>query len=240
MRAVTDSGMRRFWERRAAEDAFYFVDNRLEYGAGDREAFWAQGERDLDVLLGNLGAAVSPEDAVVEIGCGVGRLTRVLARRAGQVTAVDISPRMLEIARHENAELTNVEWLLGDGVSLAGIDSAAADACVSHVVFQHIPDPAVTLAYVREIGRVLRPAGWAAFQFSNDPDVHRVRERSRGIGARLSRAAGRAPRGQDDPAWLGSSVALADMRRAVEDGGMTIERVEGEGTQYCHMLTRRR
>ena len=176
----------------------------------------------------------------MEIGCGIGRLTRVVARRAATVRALDVSPRMLELARKHGAELENVEWLLGDGTSLDGIADASADAVVSHVVFQHIPDPAVTLGYVREIGRVLRPEGWAAFQVSNDPAIHRRRTGREGLRIRLAALLGRGPRGQADPAWLGSAVDLDKLRLAAADGGMEVERTSGEGTQLCFVLTRRR
>ena len=155
--------IRRFWDRRAREDAFHFVDNRIRYRDPEaEERFWAGGRRDLDGLLDALGMEVSPGERVVEIGCGIGRLTRPLAERAASVVAVDVSARMLELARRLNPDLANVDWLLGDGASLAGIPAASADVCFSYVVFQHIPDPHVTLGYVREIGRVLRPGGTAA------------------------------------------------------------------------------
>lgn len=76
---------------------------------------------------------------------------------------------MLERARALHAQLTNVKWIHGDGESLSGIADASVDAVFSHVVFQHIPDPRITLGYVREMGRVLRPGGWTAFQVSTDP-----------------------------------------------------------------------
>jgi len=236
--------MRAFWDQRAKEDAFFFVDNRLAYRDPDLTRFWADGERDLDTLLGALEVAVGPDDRVLEIGCGVGRLTRVLAARARAVQALDVSAQMLELAGQHNPELDNVEWILGDGSTLAGIESAGVDACVSHVVFQHIPDPGITLGYVRELGRVLRPGGWAAFQISNDPAVHRrpsLIERAGLAGRALARTAlaRAAPQGQRDPRWLGSMVELADLRTAADAGSMRIERVVGEGTQFCLVLTRR-
>jgi len=235
---VRKADSRSFWDDRADEDAFFFVDNRLEYGHPDLERFWRGGEQDLDTLLGSLGVELDRSQSVVEIGCGVGRLTRVLARRAADVRALDVSERMVALAREHNPELGNVTWLLGDGESLEGVETASADACVSHVVFQHVPEPRITLGYVREIGRVLRPGGWAAFQVSNDPSIHRPR---RGL-ARLRDAAkallGRAPRGQSDPAWRGSAVDLDDLRGAAAEAGMTVERIEGAGTQYCLVLTR--
>lgn len=98
----------------------------------------------------------------------------------------------------------NVEYLLGDGESFRGIEDASADACVSHVVFQHIPDPEITLAYVREIGRVLRPGGWAAFQVSNDHRIHRRRTGLEGLGIWGRALIGRGPRkpGRPGLAWL--------------------------------------
>lgn len=225
--------MRRFWDQRAEEDAFYFVDNRLDYRDADLDSFWAGGEKDLDGLLTRLGVELNPRDLVVEIGCGVGRLTRPIAARAGQVLAVDVSERMLALARHHNPDLGNVRWLLGDGSSLSGIDDSSADVCISHVVFQHIPDPRITMGYVREMGRVLRPRGRAAFQVSNAPAVHRS---DRGVGAmrrRLRAALGRAPRGQADPAWLGSAIDLGELRHTATGTGLRVDRIVGEGTQFC-------
>lgn len=229
----------RFWDRRAREDAFFFVDNRQPYRATDLERFWSAGERDLLEMLALLDVAPRPEDRVVEVGCGVGRLTRALAARAQSVHAIDISQRMLSIARLHNAHLGNVEWLHGDGVSLRPLPDGRFDACVSHVVFQHIPDPQVTLGYVREMGRVLRPGGWAAFQVSNDPRIH-LPPPDRGLRPRLRALLGRAPRGQRHPAWLGSAVELGALERAAREGGLEIERVVNPGTQFCYVLARRR
>lgn len=231
--------MRDFWDRRAAEDAFYFVDNRQRYRDPDEGLFWSRGEQELRVLLDAVRVGLRSSDDVVEIGCGIGRLTRPLAAQARSVRALDVSPRMLELARGYGGDLVNVEWLLGDGVSLAGIPDASADACVSHVVFQHISDPLVTLGYVGEIGRVLRDGGWAAFQISNDRTVHRARAWRTRFPAALRVALGRAPRGQANRAWLGSAIDLEQLRMAAREGGMQIERIVGEGTQMCCVLARR-
>jgi SAM-dependent methyltransferase len=234
--------MRRFWDRRAREDAFHFVDSRLPYKHPDQERFWGEGEKDLATLLEIAGAAVEPGSRVLEIGCGVGRLTRGIAARAGQVVALDVSAEMLARARSYNQQLENVTWLLGDGTTLSGVEDGSVDACVSHVVFQHIPDPAVTLGYVAEMGRVLRAGGWAAFQVSTDARVHTAGHHSSAAGRLLRRmraAAGRAPRGVDDPAWLGSAVDLAELTRVAEGSGMRVEQVFGAGTQFCVVRTRR-
>jgi SAM-dependent methyltransferase len=228
--------MRRFWDRRAREDAFYFVDNRLRYRDPNLDEFWAGGREVMDILASNLGVRVEPTDTTLDIGCGVGRITRVLSESAEKVLALDVSPEMLDRARELNPDCDNVEWLLGDGTSLTGVPDAAVDACVSQVVLQHIPDPAVTLGYVREIGRVLRPGGWAAIQVSNNPSIHRARS---SIGRRLSAALGRAPRGQSHQAWLGSSVDLDELRAAAQEGGLDVEQIQGEGTLFCQVVLRK-
>jgi SAM-dependent methyltransferase len=228
--------MRRFWNERAREDAFYFVDTRQPYRASEPERFW-DAEALVDYLLGGLDVQLKPGDVTLEIGCGVGRITRVLAARSREVLALDVSDEMLARAREHNPQLDNVRWLLGDGVSLGGIEPASVDACVSVVVLQHVPDPSITLGYVRELGRVLRPNGWAALQVSNDPEVHHTRP---GLSPRLKALVGRAPRGQRHPAWLGSAVRLPDLARTADAAGLELERVWGEGSQYCQVLLRRR
>jgi SAM-dependent methyltransferase len=225
--------MRRFWDERAREDAFFFVDDRLDYRHPDLDSFWRGGEEALDGLLGACGVSLAGDDDVVEVGCGAGRMTRAIAARARSVKAVDVSQEMLDVAHRMNPQLANVDWLHGDGTSLAALAGASADVCVSHVVFQHIPDPQVTLGYVREMGRVLRPGGWTAFQVSNDPTIHHPRPGPRTPPWR------RRPRGQTSPAWLGAAVELDDLRAAAADGGMTLEHLTGAGTQFCLVLARR-
>jgi 2-polyprenyl-3-methyl-5-hydroxy-6-metoxy-1,4-benzoquinol methylase len=76
-----------FWDARAREDAFHFVDDRLTYRDPDEGLFWQRGEEDLDAIFARLGARLDGSEQVVEIGCGLGRLTRPLAARARDVRA---------------------------------------------------------------------------------------------------------------------------------------------------------
>jgi len=230
--------MREFWDARAEEDPYFFVDNRLTYADPDTEAFWRSGEGLVAEILGLLDLSIRARDDLVEIGCGIGRLTRPLAARSATVRALDVSPRMLGLAREHNPALDNVEWVLGDGRSLAPIADASADACFSHVVFQHLPDPAIALGYVREMGRVLRPGGWAAFQVSDAPDIHRPPPLARRAQALLDAARGRGPRGQGHPAWRGSAVDLERLAAVAAESGLEVERIVGAGTQFCFVRLR--
>jgi SAM-dependent methyltransferase len=229
--------MQRFWDERAKEDAFYFVDSRLAYRAPDVERFWDGGEDALGLLLAITGASIGPDHTIVDIGCGLGRLTRAAASRAGRVLALDVSEEMLRRARELNDGLDNIEWIHGDGRTLHPIPDASADRCISIVVFQHIPEPAITLGYVGEMGRVLRPGGFAAFQVSTDERIHHPRTSLR---SRLGSLRGRAPRGQTNPAWTGSAVKLEELRAASHRAGLDLVRVEDAGTQYTTVLAVRR
>ena len=234
--------MREFWDERAREDAYHFVDTRQPYRQTDRARFWRDGERDLDTLLGTLGLEVQPGDRVLDLGCGIGRLTRVLAARAAHVTAVDVSAQMLELAAEHHAELDNVEWVLGDGETLAGIEDDSLDAVVSHVVLQHIPSAKVQLGYVAEFGRVLRPGGWAAFGVSTDPRVHERPPADRQASRRgfLKALVGQTPSGKDRAEWLGAFVPLDALGATAVQAGLELEHIEGPNTQFTLVRARAR
>jgi SAM-dependent methyltransferase len=238
MHVVDTTKMRDFWDERAREDAFHFVDNREPYRRPDAERFWREGERDLDTLLGVLGLTVAVQDRVVDVGCGIGRLTRVLAGRAAHVTALDVSPEMLAQAQELNPGLDNVEWVLGDGESLTGIEDGSVDAVVSHVVLQHIPSAKVQLGYVTEFARVLRPGGWAAFGLSTDPRVHEPRQRHSRRGF-LKALVGQEPGGQEEPEWLGAFVPLDALGATALQAGLELEQIEGANTQFTLVRARR-
>jgi SAM-dependent methyltransferase len=222
----------RYWDERARENALFYVDNEADYDNPDVDAFWRRGDEVLDRLVAMTGHRVGPDDEVLDIGCGIGRMTRALAVRVGHVHALDVSSEMLRLARERNADLANVTWHHGDGTTLRVLADASVDGCFSHVVFQHLPDARMTLGYVREMGRVLRPGGWALFQVSTDPRIHRPPRRER-LRALL--------RGRnEDRAWWGSPVDPDALRAAAADGGLEIEQLLDAGTQFTTVLARRR
>src|SRR5216684_2976377 len=76
-------------------------------------------------------AAIEPEDRVLEIGPGLGTLTRELAHRCHRVVAVEIDPLLVPVFRGETvADLANVEVIQGDAleIDLAAILDAGTGA----------------------------------------------------------------------------------------------------------------
>lgn len=92
--------------------------------------------------------------SVLEVGCGDGSFTRLLAERARRVVAVDLSPQMLRLARARTAGRGNVEYLLGDVMRLP-LPAAGFDCVVSIATLHHLP-PAEALRRMKD---ALRPRG---------------------------------------------------------------------------------
>jgi ubiquinone/menaquinone biosynthesis C-methylase UbiE len=103
------------------------------------------------------GIAMPPRSAVLEVGCGTGVLTRMLARLpdVDTVIGVDPAPSLLEHARELAADLTNVTFQEADGRSLP-FDNAGFDVVLFDSTLSHVPGPEQALA---EALRVLRPEG---------------------------------------------------------------------------------
>lgn len=233
--------MRSFWDARAAENAMWYIHSQLDFAHPDAQEFWRSGEHNLDATLQPFGLAFRGDERVLEIGCGIGRMTRALAARAAEVVGVDVSEEMVRRGREALADCPNVRLELGTGRDLAGLADASFDVCYSFIVFQHIPDPAITCDYITEIGRVLRPGGWTLFQVSDRPEMHSQRFwRSRTpLLRRLRRPRGGGPQGCLDASWLGSAVRRADLLAALARGGLVLDRTTGDGTQFCFVLARK-
>jgi len=109
-------------------------------------------------------AAITPDGArLLEVGCGSGRLSILLARRYGlDVTGLDLVPAMIERAR-ANAERSGnrgecrPSFLVGD-VSPLAFRGESFDVVVSTLSMHHWADP---IAGLTEIARVLSPNGRA-------------------------------------------------------------------------------
>lgn len=228
-------GMRDYWDAKARENAMYFIHSTLDYGDTDEAEFWASGPDTLDKTLEPFGRTILPSDEVVEIGCGIGRLTRALAQRARRVVGIDVSKEMIERARSALVDLANVDLLVGNGSDLGGVADASMDVAYSFIVFQHIPDPAVTCHYIEEIGRVLRPGGWTVFQISELHEIHRREtwKNSETLKSRVRRMQGRTPRGCLEPQWLGSALTPDELAGALDRAGLVLDGTIGDGTQYC-------
>lgn len=94
---------------------------------------------------------------VLDLGCGNGYLSRVLARRGAKVTAVDSSPRMVKNARARDPRNSlKVSYIVSDAARLSVIHSASFDLVFANMSLMDIED---CEGAIREASRVLKPGG---------------------------------------------------------------------------------
>jgi SAM-dependent methyltransferase len=103
---------------------------------------------------------LSPGENVVDIGCGSGMDSFIAARMvapSGQVIGIDMTPAMLDKARHsvEQTGMTNITFREGYAEALP-VEDGWADVVISNGVLNLVPDKVATL---QEMARILKPAG---------------------------------------------------------------------------------
>ena len=99
----------------------------------------------------------TPDDRMLDVGCGTGRFAVAMAPLVGHVTGVDLTPAMLDQARElqENAGVSNVEWRQADVTALPFADRAfTLVTCRS--MLHHTTSPRAVLA---EMSRVCAAGG---------------------------------------------------------------------------------
>lgn len=97
-------------------------------------------------------------DKVLEIACGTGIISLAIAEQVNSVIGVDISPKMITIAKEKAAKLSinNVDFKTADGYSLKYEDNTF-DAVLLFNSLHIVKEPSVLLA---EIYRLLKPNGY--------------------------------------------------------------------------------
>ena len=103
-------------------------------------------------------AGLKPGMSAVDLCSGDGWFTLQIAKIAREVTAIDIDPHLLEIARHRLAEngASNVRLIAGDAYQLPQMVTEPVDHVFMANAFHGVPDPARLAAAVR---RTLKPGG---------------------------------------------------------------------------------
>jgi SAM-dependent methyltransferase len=96
----------------------------------------------------------TPCRVALDLGCGAGVFTRLLAGRAERVYGIDLSPEMIRRARERSGGLANVVFHVADIGTLALPDNHF-DCIVSIATLHHLP-LVPTLAQLRD---ALRPGG---------------------------------------------------------------------------------
>ena len=181
---------------------------------------------------------------VCDLACGQGRLTRHLADLGAQVLGIDLSAKLLEIARrHEAAEPRGVQYLRTDARTLDGVADGDFDGVVCHMALMDIPDLASTL---RSVARILRPGGWFIFAILH-PCYHTSRsgevESSEGwvrvVGGYFEEGFWRSDTRTGPPGKVGAyHRTLSTYVDALNDARLSLERVSEPRLTGSHAESR--
>lgn len=231
--------LRQRWIERSGEERLFFIKaDRHDWTDAD---FLASGEedvaREVDPSLGLLPVPAADATAL-DIGCGVGRLSRALATRFASVEGIDISPPMVaEAGRFAPPVPANVRYQVCAGDGSIPLADATVDFAFSFLVLQHLPTEALVAAYLRSLGRVLRPGGVARLQVNG----HRRPLRQR-VQVRLD-ASDRVPLlhrkphvGLDPHSTMGVVLTERQCRRSAAAAGLDLVALSGLGTEHTWLL----
>jgi SAM-dependent methyltransferase len=103
-------------------------------------------------------ANLQPGERVLDVACGTGIIARLAAETVGPtgtVTAIDVAPDMIDVARATSAPGAAIDWHVGDAASLP-FDDGTYDAVLCQMGLMFMADRAAAVAEMR---RVLAPGG---------------------------------------------------------------------------------
>ena len=95
--------------------------------------------------------------AVLDVGCGAGLLSEAMAQVGARVTAIDLAPNLLKVARLHGLETgIKVDYRETSVESLADASPASFDTVTCMEMLEHVPDPA---SIIEACSRLLKPGG---------------------------------------------------------------------------------
>jgi ubiquinone/menaquinone biosynthesis C-methylase UbiE len=164
----------------------------------------------------------SPGMRLLDIACGPGALTAAAANRGAHAVGIDLSPRMLELARQHHPD---VDFREADVEHLPFADDSF-DAVTGNFALGHLPYPEVALT---ECVRVLRGGGRIAIAWWDHPDRQRIQGVFREAIAELgAQPAPDVPQGHATLRFCETKAFLALLHGA----GLADVAIEAHGATY--------
>lgn len=105
-------------------------------------------------------------DYVVELDCGHGRHSEIVAAQAHKLIVFDVFESNLGYCRQRLSRFQNIEYYLGNGFDFRPLRDASVTAIFSYDAMVHF-SMNIVLSYLRDAVRILTPGGMALFHHSN-------------------------------------------------------------------------
>ena len=154
---------------------------------------------------------------VADVGCGGGLLAEALTRQSAQLTAVDLSPTMIEVAKlHAASSQLSIDYRLQSAAALADEAPGRFAVVCCMELAEHVPDPDALIA---TLARLLQPGGSLFVATINrTPRAFLTAIVAAEYLLRL------VPRGTHEYARL---VRPAELARAARTAGLTLHEIAG-------------
>ncbi len=158
--------LKRNWNELAEEDALWAIlsDPKKKANKWQLDEFFKTGEKEiLDVLekIKLLGLEIN-YGRCLDFGCGVGRLTQALGKLFKESVGIDISEKMIGLAKNYNLR-DNCHFFVNDDENLGLFPDNYFDFIYSNITFQHI-QTSFALVYIESCFKKLIPDGIMVFQ----------------------------------------------------------------------------
>jgi len=214
--------MKREWDERARLDAKWFI-NTLRFQQSEEE-FDRSGAIEVErILAEDLTFLTERRDPktlrLLEVGCGLGRMTRHLAKIFGEVVGIDVSGEMIRQARQRLSDLNNVQLHETNGVDLAPFPDECFDLILAARVFQHVPSPQIIASNISEAWRVLKPG--CIFRFQTNSLTSFGYEEI------------------EKDTWTGASFSESEIRHFAKKSGAQLISIYGVDTLSCWTTIRK-
>ncbi len=198
------------WNDLANEEARYYI--MSDFGRGIDEAkFVESGKKDYTRLIVDdklLRERLQPfaYKKVLEIGCGIGRVTQFMANDFKDVVGLDISDKMVEMGNKRLLETKNIKLIATDGRTYP-VANDSIDLVFSFIVFQHMADRETIRKNFEEAARVLKKGGIMKVQLRGVPTVKKE--------------------------WFyGPSFDLSQLRKIIKGLPLAVLKTDGENQMY--------
>jgi len=229
------SDVQQYWDRQAHADPMWAIltDPSKAGGRWDADEFFETGVREVSAFMEQAAAWGKPvaRGSALDFGCGIGRLSQALAGHFDRVYGVDISPKMIELARTHNRKGARVEYVCNPESELKRFADGSIDMIYSWITLQHVR-PRYARRYVTEFLRVLAPGGLLLFQYPSRPI---------GLGVRLARW--RALLARPRPMYMNGMDRDEVVELLERDGGRVLDVSQDDKSipgyhSFCYAVTR--
>ena len=141
------------WNKLAKDNSKYYVASFKGKGITEEE-FVESGREDYKNLILN-DELIEKNGIILEVGCGIGRMTQFMRYDFNKVIGIDISGKMIQQAKER---LRGAEFIETDGETIP-LPSNSIDFTFSYIVFQHFKTKEMLESNFKEVYRVLKKDG---------------------------------------------------------------------------------